>query len=380
MAKILILGGGFAGLVTAERLADSIDMQQHEITLLSLSRNFTFYPALVRLAFGECDADEITFDLRARMTGLGVRYIQAEVLDIDAVRREVVVSGPDVSGRIDYDLVVLAMGRRLATETVPGFFEHAHHLLGIKAAEEFGTALSRFKEGSVIVGLCPGSRLPVPVCETAFAIAGRFAKSIDEGRVRVKVIFPDSLADAFGGAEIHKELQAAFERHKINVLYDVPIVQITDNDVLSSDKHRIGHDLLMLLPPFKGQSMLHHLGITDDRDFIKVDGAMRVYGLANAYAAGDNVAFSGPKLAHMAVRQAQVVAANIAKELTGQEPKDNYYHEVASIIDAGGRDSIYLHYGIWDDELYSVRKGMTWGWIKEVHDAAWRHRHSKGAV
>ncbi len=379
MAKILILGGGFAGLVTAESLAESIDRQQHEITLISPSRNFTFYPALVRLAFGECDADEITFDLRSRLLAIGVRYIQGELLDIEPVRSEAIISGPDVSGRIDYDIIVLAMGRRLATETVPGFFEHAHHLLGTKAANEFGTAVTRFSEGTIVIGMCPGARLPVPVCESAFATAGRFAKQIEERRVSVKVVFPSSLADAFGGADIHKELEAAFERHGINVLYDVPIAEITDDHLVSTEKHRIEYDLAMLVPPFKGQSILHDLGITDESDFIKVDGAMKVHGLANAYAAGDNVAFSGPKLAHMAVRQAKVVAANIASELAGKLPEENYYHEVASIIDAGGRDSMYLHYGIWDDELYSVRKGITWGWIKEAHDAAWRHRHSKGA-
>jgi pyruvate/2-oxoglutarate dehydrogenase complex dihydrolipoamide dehydrogenase (E3) component len=50
------------------------------------------------------------------------------------------------------------------------------------------------------------------------------------------------------------------------------------------------------------------LGITDEHDFIRVDGMMRVYDLANAYAVGDVVAFSGPKLAHLAVRQAGVLA------------------------------------------------------------------------
>ena len=53
MAKVLILGGGFGGVVAAERLAAQLS-DDHQITLVSRSRNFVFYPALVRLAFGKC--------------------------------------------------------------------------------------------------------------------------------------------------------------------------------------------------------------------------------------------------------------------------------------------------------------------------------------
>jgi NADH dehydrogenase FAD-containing subunit len=52
MARILILGGGFGGLMSAERLA-KISGEGHSITLVSPGQKFTFYPALVRLAFGE---------------------------------------------------------------------------------------------------------------------------------------------------------------------------------------------------------------------------------------------------------------------------------------------------------------------------------------
>lgn len=46
MAKILILGGGFGGGVAADRLAEQLG-DEHQITLVSRSRNFVFYPALV---------------------------------------------------------------------------------------------------------------------------------------------------------------------------------------------------------------------------------------------------------------------------------------------------------------------------------------------
>lgn len=374
MAKILILGGGFAGVIAAKRLALSLD-PSHEITLVSPGQKFTFYPALVHLAFGECTAEDISFDLAASMKELGVRFVLGEAIRINPVRRRVEIAGDDLDGDLAYDYLVIAMGRRLATEKVPGFFEHAQHLLGVKAALKFGDLIRTFREGRIVVGMCPDGRLPVPVCETAFALARKFETEMKDGTIRVSVIFPGSLEDAFGGANLHKELESAFERHKIDVHYDIPINEVSFNEVFSSKKHKIECDLLMLVPPFRGQGILHGLGITDNEDFVKVDGLMRVHGLERTYAIGDIVAFSGPKFGHMAVNQAEVAAENIISEINGESPGKEYYHEIATIIDAGGPESIYLHYGIWDDSLYRLKKGRFWGWAKDSHDAFWRMRN-----
>lgn len=374
MANVLILGGGFGGLVAAEELASSLGAG-HQITLVSPNREFTFYPGLVQLAFGRLDPEDIRIDLDEKLKEIGVRYVQGEMIRIHPVRRLVEVAGDDFRGEIAYDFLVIATGRRLATERVPGFFENAQHLLGVKAATKFGKLVEDFREGKIIVGLCPDARLPVPVCETAFALAKKFEDQIKDGRVRVSVIFPESLESAFGGAKLHKELEAAFERHGITVHYNVPINKISFNEVFSSQGHAIKADLLMLVPPFRGNAALRDLGITDESDFIMVDGKMRVHGMERAYAAGDIVAFSGPKLAHMAVRQAKVAAANIASEIKGEQPNVEYYHEIAAVIDANGPDSIYLHYGIWDDSLYRLKKGRFWSWAKDAHDAFWRTQH-----
>jgi sulfide:quinone oxidoreductase len=373
MASILVIGGGFGGVVAAEELAAS--GFGHQITLVSPKHHFTFYPALVQLAFGEADPADITFDLASKLTPLGVRFIQGELIRVNPGRRTADIGGGEFNGEISYDYLILAAGRRLATEKVRGLFEHAHHILGVKAARRFSAAVTEFKEGTILLGLCPGARLPVPVCETAFALARRFAPEVKAGSIRIKVVFPGSLRDAFGGAMLHKELESAFERNGINVLYEVPITEALEGEVLSSSGHRIAYDLLMLVPPFRGQAILSTLGITDENDYVKVDGAMRVQGLPRVFAVGDLVAFSGPKLAHMAVRQARVAAANIAAELRGETPSDEYYHEIAAVIDSGGPDSIYLHYGVWDDHLMRLRQGRFWGWAKEVHDAMWRSKH-----
>ena len=203
MANILILGGGFAGLIAAERLAASLD-STHQITLVAPNRKFTFYPALVGLAFGEIEADDIQFDLTAKLGEISVNFVQGELIRVNSERRAAQVAGADFDGEIHYDYLLVAVGRRLATEKVPGFFEHAQHLLGVKAAQKFGELVRSFRAGTIIVGMCPDGRLPVPVCETAFALARKFEAEMSEGTVKIKVIFPESVESAFGGANLHK--------------------------------------------------------------------------------------------------------------------------------------------------------------------------------
>lgn len=374
MANILILGGGFGGLIAAEELSKSLG-GEHQVTLVSTSEKFTFYPALVHLAFGDCEPDDITFDLAERMCELNIRFVKGEVIKIKTNSKQVQVTGTDFNGDISYDYLVIAMGRRLATEKVRGFFEYSHHLLDIESALKFGEEVRNFKEGKIVVGMAPRAFLPVPVCETAFALANKFKPEIESGEISVQIVFPETIEKAFGGADLTKELSAAFERHNISVRTEFPVKELSEKEVLTWDGQTDSYDLLMLLPPFRGQSFLNNLGLSGEFDFIITDELMRVPQVQGVYAIGDIVDFPGPKLAYMAIRQAKAAAANIASEIKGEEPESYYYHELAAIIDSGDADSIYLHFGIWDEQEYRLKKGKLWSYVKRVHDQLWRAVH-----
>lgn len=370
MANILILGGGFGGLMVAERLVKMLE-KQHQITLVSPNPKFIFYPALVRLAFGDCQPDDITFDLIEKSNELKVRYVRGEVIKLKPDLKIVQIRGDDFDGEISYDYLIIALGRRLATEEIGGFFEHAHHLLGIKAARKFGEAVENFEKGKIVVGLSPQAFLPVPVCETAFALAQRFEIEVEKQEVSINVVFPETVERAFGGANLRRKLEKAFANHRIGVITDFAVKEITAQAIISDKEQAINYDLLMLVPPFRGQAMISKFGFTDELDFIKVDNFMRVQDLDKVYAVGDIAAFTGPKLAFMAVRQADVAAENIVAEIRGGTPTKIYQHDIAAIIDEGGDDSIFLYYGVWDETLYGLKVGKMWGRMKNSHNQLW---------
>ncbi|HSE26154.1 MAG TPA: FAD-dependent oxidoreductase [Pyrinomonadaceae bacterium] len=375
MANILILGGGFGGVVAAESLVKQIG-EEHQVTLVSRSRKFIFYPELVRLAFGKCKPDDISFDLRDAMLDRRIRFIEAEVARIEPYERRVVLAHGEIEGDVPYDYLIFALGRRLATERINGFFENSQHLLTVDGALKFGDALRNFKEGRAVLGQCPGARLPVPVYETAFALSRWFKGHGERDNVRITIVSPDPPGLQFGDGDVARALRTALDEHYIEYLPDFPIEKVTPGTVITSNGHAINYGLLMLLPPFRGPGAVIGLGITGDEGYINVDRAMRVQGLSNMYAVGDCVNFVGPKLGHMAVRQAEVAATNVGLEIAGLEPQPFYNHEIMLVLDEGGGDTIFLHKGLWDDERAIVRQGRFWSWAKQIHEKYWLARHS----
>lgn len=375
MANILVLGGGFGGVVAAEELAKKLG-HEHQITLVSRSDKFLFYPGLVRLVFEMCEVEDISYNLRDAMLDRRIRFIEAEVARIDPHERSVTLARGEVSGELTYDYLIFALGRRLATELVPGFFEHAHHLLTAEAALKFGEAVRGFEGRRAVIGYCPEARLPIPAYETAFALARSLTElGAPEERARITLVSPEP-AGQFGGLEVAGELRKALANHGIEFLPDFPINQISAGFVRTMNGHQLKYDLLMLIPPFRGAGASLGTGITDEAGYIRVDRRMRVAGVEGMYAVGDCVNFEGPKMGHMAVRQGAVAAANLIAEIEGREASEEYEHEVKMVIDAGGKDSIYLHENLWTNEKPSIAHCRFWSWAKRVHEKYWERQHS----
>jgi len=374
MARILILGGGFGGVVAAEALAQQLG-DEHQITLVSRSNRFVFYPALVRLAFGKCEPDDVSFDLRKTMLSRRVNFIEAEVARIDPDDRKAIIAHGEVEGSIPYDYLIYGLGRRLATERVNGFFEHAHHLLDVAGSLTFGEAIRGLGEGRAVIGQCPDARLPVPVYETAFALSKWLKENADRESVKITVVSPTTIQSEFGDDKMGALVHQGLIKQGIEFLPEFPIVRIGSNSVSAADGRDLSYNLLMLLPPFVGSSAISHLGVTDDEGFVNVDWTMQVIGADRIYAVGDCVNFAGAKMGHMAVNQGQVAAANLAAEIAGHEPIAHYDHDMMMVLDVSDGESIYFHKDLWSDDPSSVRHGRFWSWAKRVHEKYWEATH-----
>src|SRR5882672_10826619 len=116
--RILVLGGGFAGLWSAVGAARKLDElaigpDRVEVTLVSASPWHS-----IRVRNYEAELDGTRLPLDEVLGPIGVRRVEAEVVDIDFKKRQVACAG--LSGPLPYDRLVFALGSQLARPPIPG--------------------------------------------------------------------------------------------------------------------------------------------------------------------------------------------------------------------------------------------------------------------
>lgn len=140
MKRIVILGGGFAGIAVARRLERLLRPDEAEITLISRENFSLFTPMVPEVASGALDVRQIATPIRSQLRH--ARFLLAEFTALDPAAREVaftyVLSGESAS--IGYDHLVLALGSSTSTFGLPGVEEHAYPL---KTLEDAGSLRNR---------------------------------------------------------------------------------------------------------------------------------------------------------------------------------------------------------------------------------------------
>src|SRR6266568_65803 len=134
--RVLILGGGFGGVTTAQRLQHHFKRDPNvEITLVNRDNYFVFVPLLASAASGSIETLHILNPIRRMIPGIHFRA--EEVISVDLKRRIVTTASP-ITGRealLPYDHLVLAMGNTINLAALPGLAQHG------KTRKSLGDAL-----------------------------------------------------------------------------------------------------------------------------------------------------------------------------------------------------------------------------------------------
>jgi NADH dehydrogenase FAD-containing subunit len=129
--RILVLGGGYTGLMTAVRVARRTRRQGGQVTLLNPSDRFVERLRLHQLATGQQLAD---LRIPRLLAGTGVTFVRGSAVRLDRAAHTVDIEGPDGPGQLGYDLLVYALGSAADLGAVPGAAGHAYTLNGPAAA------------------------------------------------------------------------------------------------------------------------------------------------------------------------------------------------------------------------------------------------------
>ncbi|MBI5350531.1 MAG: FAD-dependent oxidoreductase [Chloroflexi bacterium] len=120
MAKIVIIGAGFAGHTAALYLGNTLG-RDHDVTMISLSDRFLFVPSLVWVGVGRMNPDKTRFPLQKVYDRMNVNFIVGKATEVHPDDHYVIAEKKEGGqARVEYDYLLIATGPHLDFAATPG--------------------------------------------------------------------------------------------------------------------------------------------------------------------------------------------------------------------------------------------------------------------
>ncbi len=350
-ARIVIVGGGFAGLRALYRLRSLGD--RATITLVDPRSTSLARPSLPEVAFAAKPVEHSRFPLEHVVTRSGAHFVQRGVDHVRTGERRVVLDNGEL---LSYDFLLLALGARKAYDDVKGFDQYGYSLCDDEQAPRLARALEEFTGGPIVVGAAKsvwGTRVEVPnlaapcegpVAEIMFMLDYELRRRGLRERSSIRVFSPGRIFFEDVGPRVHADVEPLMARQGIEVTTGKVLDHLDAGSVTFEDATTWESALSIVLPPYRGSDVVArspHLG--DERDFIPTDTTMRHVDAPAVYAAGDATSLSMPKLGHIAVLQADIAAAALRQDLTGEGEVPPWRPEVFCIANRGGDQATLIY-------------------------------------
>ncbi|MFD0901252.1 NAD(P)/FAD-dependent oxidoreductase [Actinomadura sediminis] len=271
--RIVILGGGYSGLMTAVRLARRARRTGARITVVNPADQFVERLRTHQAVTGQ---DLAVLRIPDLLAGTGVAFVRAAATAIDADARTVTLDNGTTLG---YDTLVYAIGSTTDTGRVPGADVHAFTLDGARAAG-FAARLRELGPGDAVV-VCGGGL-------TGIEAATEIAESRPE--LRVTLLGTDR-PGAMMGDRARAHLDRALDRLGVTVRTGARVARVLAGSVELEDGATVPADACLWTAGVRAPALAADAGITvDDRGMIVVDGTLRSVSHPDVHAVGDAAA------------------------------------------------------------------------------------------
>jgi NADH dehydrogenase len=373
---VVIVGGGFAGLACAKRLARE---RRARVTLVDRNGHHQFQPLLYQVATAELTPTDVTFDLTKIFSkDANVEVQKATVTSADLENRTLVLNdGETLSG----DVLVLAAGSQPNFFQTPGAEEFAFPLYSLKDATRVRSrVIQLFQDAADHPELVEDGALNFVVVgggATGVEIAGALAELISDvmphsyqhlAVAEARVILVDHghalLAPFSYDAHIYAAKQ--LQRRGVHLRLGISAKEVAADHVKLSDGTTIKTHLTIWGGGIKAAPLSANLGFSLGRGGrIDVQPDLTVEGLRNVYALGDFANISGgeglplPQLGSVAQQSGDWAARNIEADLDGRGRQSFHYHD-KGIMAMIGRQAAVAEIGERRHELHGPFAFAAW--------------------
>ncbi|MBN2768331.1 MAG: FAD-dependent oxidoreductase [Campylobacterales bacterium] len=375
--KVLILGGGFAGIESAIFLRKS----DVDVTIVSDRDFFYIYPTSIWIPTGECTLNDVSISLNDLARAHGFDVVVDGVSSLDAEAKKVTLqSGKVIEG---YDAIIIAMGHHKVQ--IDGMKEHTLSICG--APEE---ALEIHKRLDALVqkgggklafgfGGNPKDKSSVrggPAFEVMFNVHNYLKKRKLRDKFELTFFAPMQKPGEKMGEKALVMMDKMLDMTNIDKKIGKKITKFESDGVIFEDGEKLQSDLIMFISAGKGHNVLESSSLPlSEAGYVVTDEYNRVEGFDDIYAIGDSAMLLGEK--DWKAKQghvAEVMARNVAHNILNPDDKLSYidHLNILCVMDIGnGAAFVYRS----DTSAKMIPLPIVGHWMKKGW--GWYCRNSK---
>ncbi|WP_030060671.1 MULTISPECIES: NAD(P)/FAD-dependent oxidoreductase [Streptomyces] len=367
--RILIVGGGFAGLECARRLEHKLSPAEAEITLVTPFSYQLYLPLLPHVAAGVLTPQSVAVSLRRSLRRTHI--VPGGAIGVDPASKVCVVRKiTDEVVAQKYDILVLAPGSVTRTFDIPGLTDYARGMKTLAEAAyvrdhviaqlDLASATLDQKEREsrlqfvVVGGGYAGTETAACLQRLTTAAAHRYPR-LDAQQIKWHLIdiapkLMPELGDPLGEAALE-----VLRGRGIEVSLGVSVAEVGAESVKFTDGRVLPCRTLIWTAGVAASPLIGTLDAETVRGRLAVTAEMRVPQFEGVFALGDAAAVPDlakgdgavcPPTAQHSARQGRAAANNVISSLRNK-PLEPYYHkDLGLVVDLGGKDAVSKPLGI----------------------------------
>lgn len=340
MKKILILGGGTAGTMMANKLRKKLPIEAWSITVLDKEELHYYQPGFLFIPFGIYQPQDVVRQKREFFSA-GIDFKIAEALEIIGEENKVLLKNEE---KLDYDILLIATGAQVVPEETPNlkgelWYKDIFDFYTYEGSTLLAKKLEQWEGGHLVINLAETLiKCPVAPLEFAFLADAYFTEKGMRDKVDISYVTP--LSGAFTKPKATKMLSKLLIDKKINVVSDF-YLQRVDNDrkvLISYDEKEVPFDLLISIPVNKGSDVIEQsqMGDEDGLNFVPTNKhTLQSQLFENVFVIGDATNVPASKAGSVAHFEAEVLTENVLSYIQGLPLKENFDGHANCFIETG---------------------------------------------
>jgi sulfide:quinone oxidoreductase len=340
--RIVIVGGGAGGTITANLLARNLYRQlvsgEVVINMITDKPDHVYQPGFLYIVFDKVRPDEIV----RKQKDLIDPHINLFVDPAVKIDRENNLVHTASGREFPYDYLVIATGSKIVPESIPGLKEGGHWFYDLEGAKKLRETLMNFDGGRIAITVGVPHKCPVAPLEITFMLYDYFKQKDMLDKVEFYYTYPINRLHAL--EPVGQWTVPQFERKgiKYETLFNMEEIDPVKKVVRSMEGGELNYDLLITIPPHKGAQVIEDSGLGKD-GWVKTNRtSLKNEGYDNVYIVGDTTDIPISKAGSTAHFQADVVAERLSSEIHEGAGAAEYDGKVVCFVETGFDEATYV--------------------------------------